>query len=200
MTDGMRDARLDAANDREACRAQLAQNREAARALFQGLSDAQLLWRPAPGAWSIAECFLHLNQTARVYLVPIDRALENGRRRGTAGDAPYRHPWFSRWFVSTLEPPARMKFKAPRIFVPPPPGESTRAILSDFEAAGASIGERLDASRGLDLGRVRVVSPVTPLIRVSLGMVFAMLPTHERRHLDQARRVAAAPDFPGAAA
>lgn len=193
-----RDLRLEAANDREACRAQLAANRQAARDLFEGRTEAQLLWRPAPDAWSIAECLLHLIQTGCVYLASIDRALEDGRRRGTTGDGPYRHSWFSRWFVASLEPPVKRRSKAPRIFLPPPPNGPTSAILADFEALGAAVGARLDASRGLDLGAIRVVSPVTPLLRISLGMAFALIATHERRHLDQARRVASAPDFPAA--
>lgn len=197
-TGSVRDLRLEAADDRDACRAQLAANREAARALFQGRTDAQLRWRPAPEAWSIVECLLHLNQTGRVYLAPIDRALTAGRRRGRTGDGPYRHSWFSRWFVGSLEPPVRRRFKAPRIFAPPPPTDPATAVLADFEALGAAIGDRLDASRGLDLGRIAVISPVTPLLRVSLGMAFALFATHERRHLDQARRVASAPDFPAA--
>jgi DinB family protein len=192
MPEAPRDPRLEAANDREACRAQLAANRDAARALFEGRTEAQLLWKPAPGAWSIAECMLHLNRAGRVYLGAIDRALGEGRRRGLAGDGPYRHPWFSRWFVASLEAPAKMRFKAPKIFAPAAaPAGSGRAILEEFQALGGDVGERLDASRGLDLGRVRVVSPVTPLVRLSLGMAFSLLATHERRHLDQARRVAA---------
>lgn len=182
---------LEAANDREACRAQIRANRETARVLFAQRSDEELRRRPASGAWSAAECLLHLNGSGSIYLRAIDRAIEEGRRRETRGEAPYRHPWFSRWFVSNLDAEVRRRFKAPRIFAPPGPGVAApRAILGDFEKLGAEIEAGLDASRGLDLGRVRVVSPVTPLVRLSLGMAFALLAAHERRHLAQARRAA----------
>jgi len=171
-------------------------NRETARALYEGRSDAQLLWRPEPGAWSITECLLHLNQSGRIYLGSLDQAIEEGTRRGRTGAGPYRHPWFSRWFVASLDAPAKHRMKAPRIFLPPAPTDPPRETLREFEELGEAIARRLDASTGLDLGRVRVVSPVTSLVRLSLGMGFAMLAAHERRHLDQAWRLAAHPDFP----
>ena len=187
---------LEAAGNLEACRAQLEDNRRDARALVEGRTTVQLLWRPRPNAWSVAECLLHLTTSARSYLGAIDRAITLGRRRGFLAEGPYHHPWFSRWFVDSMEPPPKRKFSAPRMFLPPPPPEDARAALDDFEAVGLEIGERLDAAAGLDLGRVRVVSPATPLVRLSLGMAFALLPAHERRHLYQARAVVAAPDFP----
>lgn len=197
MSDPARELRLAAASDREACRAQLADNRRATRELFGECSDAQLLWRPAPDAWSIAECLLHLSRTGRAYLPSIDRAIEEGRLRGRTAGGPYRHSWFSRWAVSLLEPPVKSRFKAPAIFAPPQPSGPPAAILDEFEALGAAFGERLDASRGLDLGRLRVASPAMPLFRISLGMAFALMATHERRHLHQARAVAQTSGFPG---
>ena len=197
MSDPALDLRLAAANDREACRAQLADNRRAARELFRERSEAQLLWRSAPDAWSIAECLLHLNRTGRAYLPSLDRTIEEGRHRGKTGDGPYRHSWFSRWAVSLLEPPVKTRFKAPALFAPPVPSGPPEAILDDFDALGAAFGERLDASRGLDLGRLRAASPAMPLFRISLGMAFALMATHERRHLHQARAVAGMSGFPG---
>ena len=197
MTDTARNLRLEAANDRDSCRRQLADNRRAARELFAECSEIQLRWRPGPEAWSIAECLLHLIQTGRAYLPSFDRAIEEGRRRGRTGEGPYRHPWLSRWAVSMLEPPARQRFKAPAIFAPQPFSGSPAAILDEFDALGAAFVERLDASRGLDLGWLRVASPAMPLFRFSLGMAFALMAAHERRHLVQARAVTAAPGFPG---
>ena len=40
-------------------------------------------------------------------------------------------------------------------------------------------------------------SPVTKLLRLSLGQEFALLIAHEQRHLWQARQVRANPQFPG---
>lgn len=180
---------LEAANDRESCRAQLEANRVAARALWAGRSHEILRRKPAPGAWSAVECLLHLNRAGTVYLPPIDRAIEDGRRRAILGEGSYRHPWFSRWFVASLDAEVRRRFKAPRLFAPAEPDAADpTAVLREFEDLGPAIARRLEASRGLDLGRVRVISPVSPLVRLSLGMGFALFAAHERRHLAQARR------------
>lgn len=189
---------LEAANDLEQCLEQIADNRYVARNLVRRRSDAQLLWRPALKSWSIAECLLHLNRSGLIYLGAIDRAMARGRRRGLMGTPPFHHPWFSRWFVSSFEPPPKRRFAAPRMFLPPAPEGPVSEIVADFEHVGEEIAARIDTANGLDLGRIRVISPITPLVRLSLGMAFALLAVHERRHLDQARRVADAPDFPRA--
>jgi hypothetical protein len=58
------------------------------------------------------------------------------------------------------------------------------------------LADRLRRANGLDLVRARVTSPVLRWRRFSLGAAFAMLAAHERRHLCQARRVAALTEFP----
>jgi hypothetical protein len=189
---------LRAANDLTACREQIDANRSAARELSARHSEAQLFWKPGARTWSIAECFLHMAATARLYLGAIDTAIEEARSRGLTGMPPFHHPWTSRWFVRTFEPPPGIRFPAPKPFRPPEAGPPFEPILGAFLALGPEIGARLDAARGLDLGRARVVSPVVPLFRLSLGMAFSLLAVHERRHLYQATEVTRRPDFPEA--
>jgi len=43
---------------------QLRSIRQDAEGLMAGLSDAQFNWPPAPGRWSMAGCFDHLNKSA----------------------------------------------------------------------------------------------------------------------------------------
>lgn len=189
-----------AADDLAACRAQLDANRSAARELRARLTEPQLFWRPGPRAWSIAECFLHMETAARLYLAAIDEGIARARARGLEGEPPFRHPWASRWFVRSFEPPPTIRFPAPKRFRPPanPPTPPFEPILEVFLALGGEIGRRLDAAKGLDLGRARVVSPATRLVRLSLGMAFSLLAVHERRHLYQATGVTHRAGFPAA--
>lgn len=187
-----------AANDLEVCKRQTADNRASALALVEGLSDPQMLWRPKPHAWSIAECFLHMIAAGRPYLVAIDAGIDRARAKGYQRDRPSRQPILGRWFVESFEPPPRMRFTAPKQFLPPPPQGPTTVILGDFMRLGHEIEERLDRAQGLDLGRTVVVSPVTSLLRLSLGLSFALLTVHERRHLYQARAVTREAAFPAA--
>lgn len=196
MTDTMV---TEASNDLAVCRRQLADNRASARALVEGLSDPQMIWRPDPKAWSIAECFLHMLAAARPYLVAIDAGIARARAKAsrTPPRGRSRHPWMARLFVESFEPPPRLRFPTPKQFLPPAPQGPTAVIVGDFMRLGDEIGERIDGAEGLDLGKSVVVSPVTPLVRLSLGLSFALLAVHERRHLYQARAVTRSPSFPG---
>ena len=56
--------------------------------------------------------------------------------------------------------------------------------------------EAVRQASGLDLRRAKVMSPASTWIKMSLNSGFALMATHERRHLWQARQVLAAPGFP----
>ena len=178
---------------------QFTANRREAAGLCSGLSDAQFNWPPGPGRWSIAECLLHLNVGADVYTRLIEIATERGRARGQLATGPFRYGFLSRWFMGLLEPPVRKRYKTPRLFYPAH-GVQHRPtdVLSQFESAGRRWDECLRRATGLDLARVKVPSPVVPLLRFQLGPLFAGQAAHERRHLWQAKQVRAATGFPEA--
>ncbi len=91
-----------------------------ADALVAPLSDAQLHWRATPESWSVAQCIEHLNVTARLYLPYLDEAIANAIRRGLYGPGPFRYNWIGRLFVFSLEPPPRLRTRAPAAFTPMP--------------------------------------------------------------------------------
>jgi hypothetical protein len=170
-----------------------------ARDLTAELSDSQFEWRPAPGQWSIAECLDHLTQTGRVALRHIRETLADARRRGLYSRGPFRYGLLGQMIVRSMGPRPRMKFKAPAAFRPQP--ERARAeVERDFFALQDELLGCIRESNGLNLRRAKVTSPVTRLLRLSLGQEFALLIAHEQRHLWQARRVRANPVFPKAAA
>ena len=156
--------------------------------LVVGLSDAQFNWRPAAGAWSIAECLAHLNVTGQFFLPRIDRHIREARAAGMLSEGPFRYGLLSRVMVRGTEPPAKLKFKAPKIFQPMSEHLSA-VIVPAFMTLQDQLVERLRAARGVDLRRVKVTSPVSRLVKISLGQVFPFVAAHERRHLCQARRV-----------
>jgi hypothetical protein len=47
----------------------------------------------------------------------------------------------------------------------------------------------LERADGLDLRRIKVATPISRFLKMSLGMMFAQAAAHEQRHLMQARRV-----------
>lgn len=205
MTDPSQETVLDSPELRGRWR-ELRETGARAEELAGGLDEGRLWWRPEPDRWSVGECLDHLVRTGEEYLRVFDEAIERGRVAGLTGIGPFRRSLLGRWIAWTLEPPPRMRFPAPKVIRPrrsesgsPEGGEargSGASPLPAFLALRGRLRERLEAADGLDLGRVRVRSPFIPLLSVDLDSAFALVAVHERRHLWQAARVLAHPDFP----
>jgi hypothetical protein len=185
-------------------RRQFEQLADDADALVSTLSDEQFAWIPAPASakasagrpWSIAQCIDHLNVTARLYLPLLDEGIANAIRQGLYGEGPFAYWWLARMFIRMLEPPPRLRMKAPALFQPPP-ARTRREIMAAFRAYQVQYVDRLRQANGLDLGRARVRSVAASWIYMPLGAGFAVMTAHERRHLWQAKKVMEAPGFPG---
>lgn len=168
-----------------------------AKALTEHLGDEQFHWRPEAQSWSIAECLDHLNRTNKLYLPILERAIEKGRARGLTGREPFRHGFLGDFFVRSMEPPPKKKFRAPQSFLPVS-DQPREQVIAEFADMQERILSCIRAADGLHLGKIKIPSPVTKLLRMSLGQGFALLTAHERRHLWQAQQVKNNPNFPKA--
>ena len=168
-----------------------------ARDLCAGLSLEAFVWRPSPGAWSVAECIDHLNTTNRLYIGQIRDAIRRGRETGLTAPGPFRMGWLESRFVASLDPPVKLRFKAPARFRPAPT-TSMAEVLSEWERTHREAADLALSSEGLHLTKIRVPSPGSSLVKFSLFATFHMIPAHDRRHLWQASRVIDA--MPGALA
>ncbi len=182
--------------DLEAVSADLGRFVPDAQALLEGLPDEAVFWQPDDGrAWSIAQCLDHLTAANGAYLVAMRAGLERSSRPRREG--PIAPGVFGRFFVSSLEPPARkgLRMKAPRRIVPGP--RRPRAELLQ------SFGRSLDALQGLvddvaelDLNRVTFANPFVSVIPMGIGTGLLVVAAHCRRHLWQARNVRNHPGLP----
>lgn len=168
---------------------------EDARDLLAGLSEAGFNWVRAPGHWSIAECLDHLTVTNRELIEAMKLAVNDARNRGLTGSGPFRYGMIGNMIVRSMEPPVKMKFKAPKIFKPRF-NQSLEATARDFFAVHDEVLRLIEEANGLNLARIKVASPVTRLFKLSLGQVFGLIATHDRRHLWQARQVKSDAAFP----
>jgi hypothetical protein len=166
-----------------------------ARELCQGLSDAQFNWTPAPGRWSIAQCMTHLNVVTTIDLPLIAAEIEKAKVAGKFESGPFRYGFFFRWFVRFMDAPAKRKVKAPKTYVPPPEAPCQKT-LDQFLAHHQRLAELVKRSNGLDLRRVKAPSPVGKWLKFPLGQRFALILSHDRRHLWQANQVRKEPSFP----
>jgi hypothetical protein len=161
-----------------------------ARALVEGLTEQAGTWRADNASWSVAECLDHLATGNRVYVRAMnpsgERALAQGRRRS----GPARPGIVGGWFVRTLEPPVRPRFKmkAPKS-IRPRQAPSLGDAAAQFFASQHEVREFLARFADIDLAGVRFANPFIRGIRFSLATGLHVIAAHERRHLWQAWRV-----------
>jgi DinB superfamily len=161
-----------------------------ARALVAGLSEDAGTWRAGADSWSVAQCLDHLAVGNRVYLRAMlpaaERALAEGRRR----TRPARPGLIGGWFVRSLEPTPKPRFKqkAPRTIRPRPSPELHDAI-AQFLESHHDVRAFLRKYADIDLAGVRFPNPFIRGVRFSLATGLHVLAAHERRHLWQGWRV-----------
>jgi hypothetical protein len=166
-----------------------------ARKLCEGLSDAQFNWTPGPGRWSIAQCMTHLNVVNRIDLPMIAAEIEKAKMAGKFESGPFRYGFLSKWFVRFMDAPAKTKTKAPKTYVPPAEAPCQQT-LDEFIAHHNRLTELVKRANGVDLRRVKVPSPVGKWLKFPLGQRFALILSHDRRHLWQVNEVRKEATFP----
>ena len=171
--------------------AQLVRELEAASAhakrLAASADDRTFATKPAPAAWSAAECLAHLTITSRSMLPEIDRAIGSEASRHWPDDRPYRMSFLGALLRWSLDPPYRMKMPTTAPFVPanvPPRDVVLAEFMAEQDAAAATIAR----AQGHDLGRLRVTSPFNARVKYNVYAALRILLAHERRHLLQAER------------
>jgi DinB family protein len=179
----------------EAYREQFEKIAEQAKSLTEELSEAQFNWGPKPGEWSIQECLAHLIIVGQQEIKLIESAVQSGRQKGITGVGPFRYGFLERAILRQTEPPVRRKFTAPARFRPVD-GQPLTAIVPTFLHLQSQLGRIAGDCEGLDLARVKVATPITRWLKFSLGITLAQTAAHERRHLEQARRVREHSQFP----
>jgi hypothetical protein len=176
----------------EQFRKQIQKIQSQAEELTRGLTEAQFNWRPAPDQWSIEECLAHLTIVGQWEVRAIEEAVDGGLSRGLTGNGPFRYGSIDRLIVDLSGPGAdgkpRLRLAAPRRFVPAH-GQPITAVVPTFRHLQRQLGIQLDRAEGLDLARVKVKTPISQYLRLSLGMMFAQIVAHEQRHMVQAQRV-----------
>lgn len=159
------------------------------RQSFEGLSEEDLNWKPAPDKWSVAECLDHLIISGRRYLNNINRKADKlGTLPVSLDDMPFRPRRFTRWFANYLEPgPKKSQVRAPAKLRPS--SRHSERILEDFLNMHREVLESINKIEQQQIANKSVTSPITALLRFKLGDVFMVLFAHERRHFEQAKNV-----------
>ncbi len=168
-----------------------------AREVFGGLSPAQLNWKPSAGRWSVGQCFDHLIVTNSTFFPDMERVAAGTYRPSLWGRVSPLSGFFGRFILKALDPEKGRKTKAPRVFAPAA-SDVAPDIIERFERHQEELSRLMRATRGADLRRTVVTSPVSPVATYSLLDAYRIVVAHERKHFEQARRLTRTEGFPAA--
>ncbi len=168
-----------------------------AQKLFSEYSETQLIWRPDAKTWNIVSCFRHLTTTCELYLPRLEETAHSVSEKGLRKSGEFKPTWFGNFFIGMLMPEKTRKLKAPKAFKPASDFNDL-AVKRDFFNVQEKINEVIRSADGLDLNRTKFTSPVSRLVKLTLGEGFWLVVTHNRRHLLQAQNLTKHPGFPKA--
>jgi hypothetical protein len=173
------------------------QNAERVDALFRDHSDAQILWKADPTTWSIAECVEHLTVLDEAYFVGIERGIDKAPA-SSARNEGYDPHLFTRYFIGMVGEQMKQKMKNPKLFDPSRSSSGGSVDSGDrFLAHQTILYDLIERADGRDINKKVLSSPVSSLLRFSLGEALTMLVSHQKRHLSQAGRLLTREGFPG---
>ena len=166
-----------------------------AQKTFGALSQMQINWKPSPDQWSVGQCFEHVMTTNDTYLPVLERVARGEHKTHIWARISPLSGFFGKMAISMLAPEGKRKFKAPSK-LQPSSSNIEPGVVAKFAEHQARLASLLEATRGTNLGKVYIMSPVALLVTYSLSDAMLATIAHERRHFEQARRVTCAEGFP----
>ena len=174
------------------------------RLRWQGLrrdhDEQALTTPPREGVWPVSGIAQHLHITLDLYLPLMRGHIEKLRASGRQSAEPAVKPgWFARKFIHFAGPDNQKKLKAPGKFGPTAqavPIEWVDKMIAQMDELDGLLAE----AKGVELNRGKFGSPITGLIRFTLGEGLLLMLRHHQRHTGQAiERTAMAGEPTGAA-
>jgi len=166
-----------------------------ARQTFGRLSPTQLNWKSSAEAWSVGQCFEHLIKINAAFFPQIESIIK-GEKTPKFWE---RYSPFSKFFGNLLfksvSPEAKRKLKAPKAATPTASLVSA-SIIVDFVNHQAELIDRVRQTESLNPKSIIITSPFIKAITYSLFDAYRIIVTHEKRHFEQAVRVAHEAAFP----
>lgn len=164
----------------------ISESRRRAQALISDLTADQLMRRPDPGKWSIAECLTHLNMTAATVQKFMAGGIEQAKQEKRFGEGPFSIGPKGRLMVWIAEPPPKFRIRAPKNVRPPAAINDPLQVLPQFLHTQDEWERLMHEQEGLDLAKIKVGQGA---FRVRLAAALPWMMAHQRRHLLQAENV-----------
>ena len=175
-------------------RAELVRIADDAGSNFGPLDAQQLHWQPESGRWSAGQCLQHLVTANRLMLQQAARALDGTHPRTLWQRLPVLPQLLGPALIRSQAPTATRKFTAAPAATPA--SDVPADIVAQFLDQHRAALEQLSALEESTLARAIMVSPFIRVVTYSVLDGWRLIVAHDRRHIEQARRVLAAPGFP----
>ncbi len=167
-----------------------------AREKYGSLTDEQFNWKPNPKKWSVGQCVEHLHITGSLVLPRLENAIHKAESKNKPPSSkPLKAGFFERWFLR-MSGEGGKPVPAPPLYKPDRSELDRDEILRKFEQLQMEASELVRRSSGLRLDKLKVASPYTRFLRLSVAMWFELMASHQKRHFAQADRVLDHPEFP----
>lgn len=163
-----------------------------------GLDQSGMDWRPPAGGWSVAQVLEHMVITNELYMPRVAALITHAAT--SQGEArAWKPSLMGRILIKAVLPTTPRKVKTLAKLEPDPvPGPD---VVTRFLGTVREITDLLWRSKGIDMRKPRMTSPVSPLFRrLNLGDAFVILVAHTQRHMQQIERTIALPGFPASGA
>jgi hypothetical protein len=160
------------------------------------LTELQLNWKPAPSSWSVAECIEHLLLAFDGYIKGLATIIEKGNNENVIAKSTYKISLAGKLMVFAVDPSIKIPIPAPPKFKPEKHKTYTHEVLRNFQNTIHLISSQLEAGKSLDWNLLKITSPVTSLLKLTMGDTFEVLTLHALRHLKQAQKVMLNDKFP----
>jgi hypothetical protein len=152
------------------------------------VSDKEFNKSPDGKKWSIAECIDHLIVTGYDYTNMFEEGLKIAVEKNLRSNGPFKYSWFAKKFISSVEPPPKLKLKAPKKWRPGSKINKRKATAAFLQLQDRWV-DLINKSAGLDISEIKLPSPATKLIKFSSFEILGVNSAHQRRHLLQAKNV-----------
>jgi hypothetical protein len=176
-------------------RAELQAVADDVQATFGPLDMKQLNWRPEATRWSVAQVLDHVMSANRQMMDQAAAAQGGARPQSIWMKLPIWPGLMGRTLIKAVSPQAARKVKASPL-AQPTASAIDPGIVARFIGQQRDLITRASAFDEQQAARLVMTSPFLKVITYSVLDGWRIIVAHERRHVEQGRRVIAASGFP----
>jgi hypothetical protein len=170
-----------------------AENLKAVEQLQRQWSATQWAWTPEPSRWSAFQCIEHLNNANSSYIEQIAGHLSN--LQSADGTQEMKHGLIANFLVRSVMK-RNNKMKAPK-FLQPQLTQNNVEAVEQYKRNNQRLQDMLNQLKHKNLAKPRIISTGGKLFQPKIGDVLRMIIHHDKRHIEQAQRMAQFAGFPG---